>query len=85
MHVSIQNSKDLLETERKYLDKQACPQLILAVRQKNYEEVIKLLESDEINVDAIDRDDKNKTSLHIACEAGDLKMIKILESYNCNL
>ena len=72
----------MAKTAKKHFELSANKELTDAVRSKDYDKVRELLENG-VNVESIDPDDNNKTPLHIACDAGDMKMIRLLEEFKC--
>ena len=56
-----------------------------AVKTNNISEIQKFLDS-SITIECVDPEDKKKTACHIACEIGNLELLKFLkEKYNCSL
>lgn len=83
IHHSLLSKRHLRETAKKHVFKGYHSDFITAVRQGNYQEVEKLLH-EGVSVESIDPNDKNKPALHIACQNGDMNMVKLLEKNGCN-
>ena len=84
VHRSVQSKKDQKVVKHKQLFQNHHSSLLRAVRERNILEVEKLLSSG-ISVESIDPDDRSKTACHIACEQGDLAMVRVLKHHGCSL
>jgi len=83
IHVSMQSKKHLVQATKRYYLSASYPEFINAVRNSQYEKIRHFLDSG-VSVNTIDPSSKNATALHIACQQGDIKTIKILEEYDCD-
>jgi len=84
IHPSIQSKKDQKVTKQKQLLKNYHPEFIKAIRENDIPTIDQYLKSG-VNIECIDPNDKNKTACHIACENGNLELVKLLIKNGCNL
>jgi len=88
VHSSLQTKRDQKIIKHKALLQKSNPEFLLAVKENNIAKVKDFLASsclEEGLLECINTDDRNKNACHIACEKGDIEMVKLLIEAGCNL
>jgi ankyrin repeat protein len=84
MHISLQNKKNIQKTANKHFKQNSVPEFLSAVKEHNYQAVQDMIDAGT-SIASIDPNDNNKMAIHLACENGDIEMVKLLEKNGADL